>query len=320
MAAKKLITVFGATGNQGGSVVQVFLNDPKLKNDWAVRAVTRDASKDSPKKLASEGAEVVTANLDDKESLVKAMTGASAVFGVTNYWEKLDVELETQQGKNLADAAKDAGVDHFIWSCVKDPKKLTNGKLDKLYHFDSKAAVMEYTRELGIPATFFMAGFFMSNLPGSMFTKSPTDGAWTLNLPCPGDEAQIPMFDTADTGKFVKAIVLNRDKLLGKEVYGATAYMTPNQVVETFKKTFPEAGKTAKFVSLSHEEYLQSLKSTGAPDYVAEEMLQNMRLLSEGGYYGFESLDESHAILEKEDKLTTWEEFLKKPEYFAGVN
>lgn len=60
MSAKKIITVFGATGNQGGAVVETFLNDPKLKNDWAVRGITRDVTKDSSKKLAEKGVEVVS--------------------------------------------------------------------------------------------------------------------------------------------------------------------------------------------------------------------------------------------------------------------
>lgn len=60
MSGKKVITVFGATGNQGGSVVNIFLNDPKLKNDWAVRGITRDVNKESSKKLASQGVDVVS--------------------------------------------------------------------------------------------------------------------------------------------------------------------------------------------------------------------------------------------------------------------
>lgn len=60
MAARKIITVFGATGAQGGSVVDIFLHDPKLKPDWAVRAVTRDTTKESAKKLQSQGAEVIS--------------------------------------------------------------------------------------------------------------------------------------------------------------------------------------------------------------------------------------------------------------------
>lgn len=106
MATKKIITVFGATGKQGGSVAQTFLNDPKLKDAWAVRGVSRDISKDGSKKLAAQGADMVSADLNDQASLAKAMTGAYAVFAVTNYWETLDDKLEIQQGKNLADAAK----------------------------------------------------------------------------------------------------------------------------------------------------------------------------------------------------------------------
>jgi uncharacterized protein YbjT (DUF2867 family) len=59
MSAKRIITVIGATGNQGGAIVNTFLKDPKLNSTWAVRAVTRDVSKESAKKLASQGAEVV---------------------------------------------------------------------------------------------------------------------------------------------------------------------------------------------------------------------------------------------------------------------
>ena len=106
MASKNIITVFGATGNQGGSVARTFLSDPKLTDAWAVRGVTRDISKDASKKLVAQGADMVSADLNDKASLVKAMAGAYAVFAVTNFWESLDDKLEIQQGKNLADAAK----------------------------------------------------------------------------------------------------------------------------------------------------------------------------------------------------------------------
>jgi len=118
MSTKKIITVFGATGAQGGSVAKIFLNDPRLKDEWTVRAVTRDVTKDAAKKLADDGAEVVAADLNDKASLVKALTGAHTAFAVTNYWEKMDAKHEFQQGKDLADAAKEAGVEHYVWSSL----------------------------------------------------------------------------------------------------------------------------------------------------------------------------------------------------------
>lgn len=61
--------------------------------------------------------------MNDKDSLVKAMEGAFAVFAVTNYWEKMDMQLEIDQGKKLADAAKETDVQHFIWSSLLNVNK-----------------------------------------------------------------------------------------------------------------------------------------------------------------------------------------------------
>lgn len=186
---------------------------------------------------------------------------------------------------------------------------MTNGKLPHVYHFDGKAAVEEYARSQGIPAAFFMPGFYMSNLPGQMLTPSGAGNAWTLALPMP-ENAPIPMFDISDTGKVVKSIVLNKAKVLGKRVLGAYKYMTPKEIIEEFKAAYPEAAKTATFFSTPHDEYVDALKGLGMPEFAAIELLENMRVMDEGGYYGGASLDESHALLS--DPLTSWEEFLKK--------
>ncbi|KAG6368011.1 hypothetical protein INS49_002211 [Diaporthe citri] len=138
-----------------------------------------------------------------------------------------------------------------------------------------------------IPATYFMPGFFVANLPGGMMRQLPPNNDWTLALPVPED-APFPVFDAAeDTGKWDKAIVLKRDELLGERVYAATAYLTPAEIVAGFKKAFPEAGATATFL--------------------ARRTSKNMRLMAEGGYFGGKEL--SLDILE--DKPTTWEEHLK---------
>ena len=200
---------------------------------------------------------------------------------------------------------------------ASNPTTVSNGKLPHVYHFDSKAEVESYAREVGIPATFFMPGFYMSNLPGGMFRQNPdAGGAWTLALPVPED-APAPLFDTADTGKFVKAAVLHRDELLGGRVLGATSYVTMRQVVEAFKRTFPEAGKTAAYVELPHDVYVKILTGTGMPEFAAVELLENMRLLKEYGYYGGESLEETHKFVE--DKLTTWEDYMKKAPAFKDL-
>ena len=99
----KLITVFGATGAQGGSVVKALLADGGFK----VRAVTRNPDSAKAKALSEQGSEVVKVDMDDKESLKAAIAGSYGVFAVTNYWgmlaENPDTaqEREIQQGKNL---------------------------------------------------------------------------------------------------------------------------------------------------------------------------------------------------------------------------
>lgn len=194
--------------------------------------------------------------------------------------------------------------------------KVSNGVLSQVYHFDSKALVEDYIRELGIPATFFMPGFYMTNLPGFMFKPSPPDNAWALGLPVPS-KAIIPMYYTGDTGKFVKAAVLHRDQTLGKRLLGATAYMTGQEVVDGFKKVFAEDGKTARYFEVPEDMFRQFIAGTGLPDYGIEEMHQNMRLLDEFGYYGGDSLDWTHGLVE--DHLTTWEEYAKGAAGFADA-
>ncbi|KAI1328906.1 NmrA-like family protein [Xylariaceae sp. FL0255] len=313
MSAKKIITIFGATGNQGGSIVQKFLSDPELKDTWAVRGVTRDVSKDSSKKLAAQGAEVVAADLNDKATLVKAMQGSDTVYAVTNYWEKMDMKLEEQQGRNLADAAKEAGVKHFIWSSLLNVTKLSNGKLSRVYHFDSKANVEEYTRSLGIPATFLMLGYYMPNISGGNMSKQGDN--WVLGLPIKADAA-FPLADPVDTGKYIKAIVQNKDALLGKRFTASTEYLSPDGIVQAFKNVYPEAGKTATFAQLSKEQFYGIFEGK-MPKHGIDEMYENMLLLQEPGYYGGLPLEDSLKYVT--DKLTTFEDHARNAKVWAEL-
>lgn len=125
--SKRLIAVTGATGIQGGSVVRFLAKD----RNYAIRAITRNPNcppllkvqantlADNAKSLTKDypDVEIVKASLDDPSSLVSALTGAYGVFGVTNYWEH-GGDVETQQGINLVNAAKQTGVKHFVWSTL----------------------------------------------------------------------------------------------------------------------------------------------------------------------------------------------------------
>ncbi|KAF8472850.1 NMRAL1 protein [Kalaharituber pfeilii] len=296
MSDKKVLVIFGATGKQGGSIIQSIQDDPRTASTFAIRGITRDANKPNALALKEKGVEVVTADMEDKESLKKALKGAYAVFVVTNYWEHLDAKRETQQGKNVADVAAELGVQHYIFSSLYNIKELSGGTLSKMHHFDSKAEVESYIRTSlpNLPSTFFLPGFYMSNIPGQQILPDPSTGVYTFGLPVPGDKAGIPMFDVRDTGKFIKGILLNREKTLGKRVLGATKYMSPNEVLEVFKKVKAE---TAKEKGAQYNE--------------------NMVLLGTYGYYGWESLDWSHSIVD--EPLTTWEEFVATEPAWADL-
>ena len=120
MAQKKIITIFGATGAQGGGLARAILNDKN--SEFAVRAVTRDPESDSAMALAAMGAEIVKANIDDEASVQNAMTGAYGAFCVTFFWAHFSPETEMVHAMYMAEAAKAAGVKHVIWSTLEDTR------------------------------------------------------------------------------------------------------------------------------------------------------------------------------------------------------
>ena len=170
--------------------VDAILSDPN--GGFAARAITRDPTKDKAKALAAKGAEVVKADLDDVESLKKAFAGAYGVYAVTNFWEHFSGEKEKAQAKNIADAAKAAGVKHVIWSTLEDTRKLMTADdkrmpmLQEKYrvpHFDAKAEADAYFA--GLPATFLVTSFYWDNL--YMFGLAPKKGddgvySWTFPM------------------------------------------------------------------------------------------------------------------------------------------
>ncbi|KAL8915322.1 MAG: hypothetical protein Q9171_000192 [Xanthocarpia ochracea] len=298
----KIITVFGATGNQGGSVIASIQANSKLASEYKIRGVTRDPSKPKGQALAEKGVELVKADLSDKDSVIKAIEGSHAVFAVTNYWEYLSKDIEVSQGKNVADACKAIGVSLLIWSSIPHAGKMTNGKLSHLPHFDSKADVNEYIREQKIPSCALNAGCFMSNFIGAL-QKSDEENTLNLNL---HPDTKIPLFDAAnDTGKFAAGILLNPSELLNKEVYAATGWYTPTDIVNAIEKF---SGKKTTYHQVPDETF-----KTFFPEAIGEEMMETFMLVRDYAYYGpggDKGVAESLKYVA--EKPTTLEEFVAK--------
>jgi len=236
----KIIAVVGATGVQGGGLARAILAEPN--SGFSVRAITRDPNKDNAKALAAKGAEVVSANLDDVESLKKAFAGAHGVFGVTNFWEHFSAEKEKAQAKNIADAAKAAGVKHVVWSTLEDTRQFMSADdkrmpmLQEKYrvpHFDAKAEANAFFS--GVPATMLVTSFYWDNL--FMFGLAPKKGddgqyAWAF----PMGNAKLAGIAGEDIGKTALGIFKAGDQYIGKTVGIAGEFLTIDQMGQSLSK------------------------------------------------------------------------------------
>ncbi|KAJ6002300.1 NmrA family transcriptional regulator [Penicillium canescens] len=299
----KIIVVFGATGNQGGSVIDSILSDSDLSQEFRVRGVTRNPESARATDLKSKGVEMVAADLSDPVSLNRALEKAHTVFLVTNFWEYLDREVETIQGRNVADACSSTGVQHLICSTVINVSEASQGRLTHVKHFDSKADIEQYVREKQLPATFVHAGFYMSNaLTQSIIRKQPDD-TYVVAIPV-SDEALLPMFDAAaDTGKFVKAAIKNRPAVLGQQICACTDYYRPSRLAQEFAEVM---GKHTELVLLSEEEY----KASVIPPSFGQEAYETYLLMEDPGYYVGKGLEESLELLDEQP--TSWKDFVRK--------
>lgn len=139
--------------------------------------------------------------MNTAEQVTPAVKDAHTVFLVTNYWEINSGNGEIAQGKAVADACKTAGVKQLVFSSLLDTNKISNGRLTHIKHFEGKAEIEEYIRQINVPATFVLPGFFASNLFTSI--RKNEDGSYAWALPGHGDKTQVPIFDVqSDMGKF----------------------------------------------------------------------------------------------------------------------
>jgi uncharacterized protein YbjT (DUF2867 family) len=232
MPDRKVIAVTGATGAQGGGLARAILDDPD--GGFKVRAITRNPDSDRARALAAAGAEVVVADLDDEESLVRALEGAYGAFFVTNFWEHFSPEKETAQAGNLARAAKQAGLKHVIWSTLEDTRNwvpLDDERMPtllgayKVPHFDAKGAADALFMEAGVPTTLLLTSFYWDNLIGfGMGPAKGPDGRWAFTLPT-GD-TPVPGIAVEDIGRCALGIFERGDEFIGRKVGIAGEHLT----------------------------------------------------------------------------------------------
>jgi len=256
MAGKNVIAVVGATGAQGGALARAILAD--RNSTFAVRAITRDPSKDAARALADAGAQVVRADIDDVGSVQKAFAGAAGAYCVTNFWEHLSAEKEKAQARNLADAAKAAAVPHVIWSTLEDTRKLMDPAdtrmpmLQKDYrvpHFDAKAEADAYFA--GLPVTYLVTSFYWDNIYSfGLGPKKGDDGVYGWSFPM--GQKRLAGIAAEDIGKVAYGIFKAGSKYIGKTVGIAGEFLTADEMSEKLARSL---GIKVKYTPVEADAY-----------------------------------------------------------------
>ena len=277
----KIIAVTGATGQQGGAVAKKLLAD-----GWKVRVLTRDFNKPAAQALAQAGAELVAGDMDSRSDLDVAFKGVYGVFSVQNFWlPNVGYDGEIQQGKNVADAAKAAGVQHLVYSSVGSAHRGMGQK-----HFDSKWEIEQYIHTLEVPYTILRPVFFMDNHNWSRaYILSGTYTGMGLR-----PDKGVQSVAVEDIGVFAALAFANPKDFLGKTIELAGDELTEAQTVEVFSKVI---GRPVNLVA----------PTDGGRRASEEEMIAMFNFFNGTGY------DADIAALRKlHPGLLTLEQYLRK--------
>jgi len=228
---KGAILVTGATGQQGGAVAREL-----LARKYTVRAMTRTPDSDGAKALARQGAEIVKGDLNDAESLRRTLAGAWGVFAVQNTWEA-GVEGEEAQGKRIAELARKAGIQHYVYTSVGSAHRKTG-----IPHFDNKWRVEETVRGLGFPSHVILRPvFFMDNFLSPWFRPGIDQGRLMIGLK---PTTPLQMIAVKDIGKYGLLAFDKAEELNRREIDLAGDAHTMPQAAQILSKA---AGRTITF-------------------------------------------------------------------------
>jgi len=259
MTEKKIITVFGATGSQGGALARAILEDGDPA--FAVRAVTRDPGSDRAKELEQLGADVVQADMDEPSSLAPAFEGAYGAFLVTNFWEHMSAEHEKAQAAALATAAGHAGIQHGIWSTLEDTREcipLDDDRMPtlqdrfKVPHFDAKAEADHYFADAGVPTTFLRTTFYWDNLLSRFAPQRGEDGALELRLPM--GNSRLAGIAADDIGRTALAILKHGPDMVGATISIAGEHLTITEMASAMTEAL---GEPVQYVPVTPDAFRQ---------------------------------------------------------------
>ena len=219
---EKIILVTGATGQQGGASSRHL-----QARGWRVRALTRDPHTPAARALADTGVEVVQGDLNDRASLDRTIKGVYGVHSVQAYMPH-DPTGEVFQGKNLAEAAKEAGVEHFVYSSAAGADRHTG-----IAEQESKWEIEQHIQSLGLPATILRPTFFMDTYTIPVLRQGILGGSLMFGMP---PHAKMQYIAADDIGAIVAVALEDPKTFTGKALELAGDELTMAQTVAVFSR------------------------------------------------------------------------------------
>ena len=219
----KTLLIMGATGNQGGAVVDALLKNPR---DWTIAALVRNPGSDKAKALAARGVTLVKGDLDDPTSVEHAIRGVHGVYSVQSPFDD-GPDGEERQGKMVADLAAKAGVKHFVYSSVAGSDRHSG-----VPHFESKGRVEAHIAALGLPATVIRPVLFLDNFDTFQFRTIMLAMFRTYV-----DEGfKVQVVAAADIGRLVARAFNDPDRYLGQAIELAGDAVTRRELVGAMRR------------------------------------------------------------------------------------
>lgn len=300
-AGKPLIAVYGATSKQGRSVASALLQS----GHFQVRVLTRNPDSREARNLEQLGAEiaVVPAALGHFRELVAAFTGAEGVYLMTPQLDPKD-NVEFALGKELADAAVEAGVNHIVFSTLENVHMITDGK-KHVPHFTDKALVADYIRSLPVSHSFVMLAYFYTNLL-EYYVPRVEGGKLLMPIYLPED-FRAPFVDPITaTGPAVLELLTNPGLYLGKTLPLVGDIISPREMVETFQRV---TGIEAEYRdAYGRENLLRYFPHFANNEPLVDELIGMVEYSVEYGYFSRDSdLEWSRRL---NSASLNWEQFL----------
>lgn len=299
---KPLITIVGVLGKQGRSVAHTLLASGRYR----VRGITRRVDSPEALGLAAQGMELVNLPLAPgyKKEYENAFHGSAGVFLMTpNIVPPASYEFGL--GKELANAAVDAGVQHIVFSSLENVDKISGGKLFAP-HFTDKARIEAYIRTLPVVGSFIQMAFFYTNLI-EFYTPAMRGGSLVFPIYLPKD-FRAPFVDPLTaTGPAVLEIFSNPDEYAGKSLPVIGDIISPQEMVDTFMRV---TGKKAEYSSaFTRQELLHHFPEFGSNETLVREISGMVAYAVDYGYFG---QDRDLLWSRRTDPNTlSWEQFLR---------